>query len=199
MNHWVSVWANAMSIVDAKPESYSKNITLRYPILMSFTGNKIRITLDNFTGTDSVTFNQVTIAKTINTKEIDVSTLKQVTFNQNSSLTLQPGENQISDEIEIDVEKGEFLTVSIYCKDFTQMRCGVTTIGPLSKAFYAIGNQCEEAKLPRDFYKEIVWFYFLSRVDVYTDSKNKAILCYGDSITAQNWPEELQLKLMENN
>ena len=199
MNHYVSVWANAMSIADARPEGYAKDITLRYPILMPFKGNKIQITLDNFTGKEPVTFHQVTLAKTTKKEDVDASTITQVTFDGQKELTLEPGQSIVSDEIEMDVERGEFVSVSIYLGDYTQMRCAVTTIGPLTKGFYALGNQCDVDVMPRDFYKEIVWFYFLSRVDLFTDEKNQCVLCYGDSITAQNWPEELQLRLFEAN
>ena len=199
MNHYVSIWANAMSITDAKPEGYAKNITLRYPIFMPFSASKIQITLDNFTGKEDVTFSQITIAKTINKKDIDDTTLQQVTFDKNPTLTLKPGTSQVSDEIDMQIEKGESISVSIYFDDFTSMRCGVTTSGPLSAGFFCSGNQCEMSVLPQNQYKDTPWFYFLSQVDVYTDCANKCVLCYGDSITAQSWPEELQLLLYEAN
>ena len=34
--HWVSIWGNAVSIAENRPESYGKNITLRYPIYSHF-------------------------------------------------------------------------------------------------------------------------------------------------------------------
>ena len=38
-------------------------------------------------------------------------------------------------------------------------------------------------------------FYFLSNVSVYTETENRhAIVCYGDSITAQAWPDYLALR-----
>ena len=43
------------------------------------------------------------------------------------------------------------------------------------------------------------WVFFLSNIDIYTDEKNKAIICYGDSITSQNWPDEMLLELRKNN
>lgn len=195
---WVTNWSNAISIADARPEGYAKDITLRYPILSVFDGNKIRITLDNFTGKEPVHFEQVTISKTINEQDIDKSTLKQITFNGCSSVDIEAEANAISDEIEFNCVKGEKFTISIYLSDFTSMRAGVTTIGPLSKAFYALHNQCEAEILPRDIAKDIAWFYFLSDVEIYTEDTNEAILCFGDSITAQAWPEYLQLSLLDH-
>ena len=33
---WVSIWGNAVSIAENRPERYSKNITIRYPIHIPF-------------------------------------------------------------------------------------------------------------------------------------------------------------------
>ena len=40
---WVSIFGSAISITENKPESYGKNITLRYPIHLPFDGDKIKI------------------------------------------------------------------------------------------------------------------------------------------------------------
>ena len=29
---WISIWGNAVSIAENRPEGYGKNITLRYPL-----------------------------------------------------------------------------------------------------------------------------------------------------------------------
>ena len=42
MNQWVSVWGNAMSIVEQTPVGYAKDITLRYPVLMPLDGKSLR-------------------------------------------------------------------------------------------------------------------------------------------------------------
>ena len=38
-NRWVSVWGNAVSVAENRPERYAKNITIRYPIHVPFGGN----------------------------------------------------------------------------------------------------------------------------------------------------------------
>ena len=48
MMYWVTMWGNAQSTVLPQPAIYAKNITLRYPLFIPFSGNKIRITFDNF-------------------------------------------------------------------------------------------------------------------------------------------------------
>lgn len=46
--------------------------------------------------------------------------------------------------------------------------------------------------------KSTNWFYFLNNVEVLTEEKNKTVICYGDSITAQSWPDYLAEKCFEN-
>ena len=46
--NWVSMWGNAVSIAEHRPESYAKDLTLRYPIYAPFAGDALRFTLDNY-------------------------------------------------------------------------------------------------------------------------------------------------------
>ena len=61
MQKWVSVWGNAVSIAENRPERYAKEITLRYPITLPFSGSGVRLTFDNYCGTEPVTLEKVTI------------------------------------------------------------------------------------------------------------------------------------------
>ena len=89
--HWASVWGNAVSIAENRPETYSKNITLRYPVYSHFEGEAVRLTFDNYCGTDAIT-----IAKT--TVMID-DKFYTVTFDGSESVTIPAGENAVSDAL----------------------------------------------------------------------------------------------------
>ena len=45
---WCSMWGNAVSIAEHRPESYAKDITLRYPVYAPFDGTALRITFHNY-------------------------------------------------------------------------------------------------------------------------------------------------------
>ena len=60
-NHWVSVWGNAVSVAENRPERYAKNITIRYPIHVPFAGEAVRLTFDNYCGTEPITLHKVTV------------------------------------------------------------------------------------------------------------------------------------------
>lgn len=73
----------------------------------------------------------------------------------------------------------------------------VFTRGPLSIGSYAIGDQTECEKFPIDISRNTHYFYFLSNVSLYTSAENRTVICYGDSITAQDWPDYLTLRCRE--
>ncbi len=193
-----AIFAQAMSIVTHKPSQYAKNITLRYPFTSSFSGDKIRICLDNFTGKESVTFDSVTIGKVIHNQDMDSTSILDLTFNKEKSLTLLPGKQAYSDELDIKIEKGETYAISFYFKDFTHLRCGVYTQGPLSTAYFGEGDFSHSGVMNHDLSMKTSWIYFLSEVSVLTDSNHKVVTCYGDSITSQDWPDYLQKMMWDN-
>ena len=197
---YVSMWGNAISIADRRPENYTKNLTLRYPIHPVFDGDKIKLTLDNFCGTEAVTITEVFLAQNVKngSKEIKKETVTAVTFGGKTSVTIPSGEAVVSDEILFVVSKGNDISVSMYFADFTEMRSAVLITGPLSKGYYSVGNYAAAEELPLDYTRNTNWFYFLSNIEIYTEATNRAVICYGDSITSQAWPDYLTLRVEEN-
>lgn len=180
---WVACWGNATSITDQKEAMYAKNITLRYPIWMVFDGCALRLHFSNLTGTEPVTLSKVYIEQTT------------VTFDGEKSVLIEPGKEVTSDEIAYEVKAGTDVNVSIYLGEITQMNAGVLITGPLSRGQYAYGDHALEEELPADDTRNTNWFYFLNTVDVLTKAENHAFICYGDSITAQSWPDDLAIRL----
>lgn len=185
------MWGNAMSITERRPESYAKDITLRYSTFCPFNGDKIRLTFDNYCGTDDVCIEKTIV--TYNGHSVPV------TFSGKSQAFMKAGQNIISDEIELEVTAHEYpLEVSFYLKDFTQMRSSVYIQGPLTKGLFAVGNHILDSDIDINLSRKTNIVYFLSNVSIYTEEQNKAVVCYGDSITAQDWPEILQQKLIDS-
>lgn len=190
---WVACWGNATSITDREAAIYSKNITLRYPVRMCFSGDMLRFRFSNLTGTEPINI-KAYIAKSITDSDVDASTSRIITFAGTDSVEIRPGKEIESDEIPYNVNAGDTISVSIYLEDYTQMNSGTLITGPLSKGFYCYGNYAKAAILPDDYCRSTGWFYFLNTIDIHTKSENRALICYGDSITAQDWPDELALR-----
>lgn len=191
---WVSCWGNATSITDRRECTYAKDLTLRYPIRMPFTGSKLRFRFSNLTGTEPIAIDKAFVARE---HEERVTQHTPITFGGNVSTSIAPGKEIESDETTFHVEAGETITVSFYLKDFTQMNAGTLITGPLSKGQYSYGDFAEADLLPLDLTRHTQWFYFLNTVDILTEEKNHAVVCYGDSITAQSWPDWLALQTAE--
>ena len=183
---WVSVWGNAVSVAENRPERYAKDITLRYPVITSFSCSAVRLTFDNYCGTEPITLDKTTVFYDGN--------FYPVFFGGNRDVTIPAGENVVSDPLEIHVHAGQLLQISFYLKDFTLMRSVVYTCGPLSEGLYANGDQTENPDISIHTSRTTHLCYFLCNVAVLTAPSNRAIVCYGDSITAQNWPDELAVR-----
>ena len=109
-------------------------------------------------------------------------------------MTIGAGETVVSDPLELTITAGEMVQVSFYLGDFTLMRSVVYTCGPLSGGLYANGDETERAHISMETSRSTNLNYFLSNVSVLTPQENRTIVCYGDSITAQDWPDYLSLR-----
>lgn len=194
---WVACWGNATSITDRKECVYAKDITLRYPVRMVFSGSKLRFRFSNLTGTEPVTLTKAFVSKA-QTVSDESYCPKAITFSGKQSTTIEPGKELESDAISFDVTAGETVEVSMYFADYTQMNAGTLITGPLSEGKYSYGDYAEHKELPLDFTRRTNWFYFFNTIDILTEKKNYALVCYGDSITAQSWPDYLTLRCIEN-
>ena len=184
--HWVSVWGNAVSVAENRPERYARDITIRYPIHIPFSGRGVRLTFDNYCGTEPINLTRTTV--------FYGGKFYPVTFEGERRTTILAGENAVSDPLEISIRAGEILQVSFYLASFTLMRSVVYAQGPLSEGLYANGDRTEDAHIDLETSRKTHLFYFLSNVSVLTEGENRAIVCYGDSITAQDWPDCLALR-----
>lgn len=192
---WVACWGNATSITDRREAVYAKDITLRYPVKMCFGGDRLRLRFSNLTGTEPVRLTRVWVAR-LSTR--DGRQELPVTLQGHTCVPIRPGEEVVTDEVPLSVEPGDRLEVSIYLGEVTQMNAGTLVTGPLSQGFYAYGDFAEREELPLQLTRKTNWFYFLNTIDIHTLPQNRALVCYGDSITAQSWPDFLTLRAWEN-
>ena len=184
--HWVSVWGNAVSVAENRPERYARDITIRYPIHVPFDGQAIRLTFDNYCGTESVTLTRTTLFHN--------GKFYPVKFNSARPVTIRAGGRVVSDPLKVDIKAGDVVQVSFYLGGFTLMRSVVYASGPLSEGLYANGDETTNANISHQTSRSTHLFYFLSNVSVLAEKENRAIVCYGDSITAQDWPDDLAIR-----
>lgn len=188
--HFASIWGNAVSIGENRPEGYGKDITLCYPVYTQFAGDALRITYDNYCGTEEICITR-TIAR-IGDAWIPV------TFGGSRSAEVPAGGKLVSDEIPCQVEAESTFELRFYLETCTQLRSCVYVSGAHSDhALYATGDQTENPDISIEISRPIHFFYFLSNVSLHTAAENRTIVCYGDSITAQDWPDDLAVRCQQ--
>lgn len=200
-NKWVSCWGTATSITDRTAAIYAKNLTLRYPIRVVFNGGALRCRFSNLTGSEPVTLSYVSILSDWDNSGEKNAQTEQSThdlfFHGQPSVVIRPGEEVESDVLECPVRAGQTIWVSIYLGEMTQMNAGTLLTGPLSGGKYAYGDFGHESELPLELSRNTNWYYFLNTVDILTEEHCRALVCFGDSITAQDWPDYLAIRLWE--
>lgn len=189
---WVAVWGSSPSYTAAVPAVYAKNITLRYHLRAPFGGSRVRLHFNNLYGGEGAVIPRVYLAKS-------GRSAVPVTFGGEFACRLPFGAQVVSDEIDFSLARGEEYAVSFYLADFTPLRCGTKDTGPLCRFEYAEGDYAAAEALPAQHTVPIETAYFIDTVDLLTEEAHaSAVVCFGDSITAQSWPDYLALRLLRD-
>lgn len=187
---WVAVWGSAPSYTAPSPCRYAKDMTLRYNLRAMLSGSRIRLHLNNLYGKENAVITRMFVGA--EGKEI-----LPVTFGGDTACRLDAGAQVISDEIPFALTRGEDYFVSFYLADMTPLHCGTNDTGPLCRFQYAEGDHAQEYVLPEFHTTTTETAFFLDTIDVLTeDDQAHALVCFGDSITAQAWPDYLMLRVL---
>lgn len=193
---WVSMWGNAMSITEHRPSTYAKDITLRYPIFCTFSGHGLKIAFDNYCGTEPVTITRASVMKQGVFYQIQFADAENDGLAE--SIKIDAKGAAVGTVDDIDIEAGETIYVSFYLGDYTLMRSSVVALGPLSSGRFAVGDFTKTQDIPIEVSRSTDVFFFLSNISICTSKNNRSIVCYGDSITAQDWPDYLTLMFKDS-
>lgn len=205
---WIDIWGNAPSITEAKAEQYAKNITLTYLIPASVDGTAVKLRFSNRYGIEPITIDRLVITA-IAAGDSEVFRKRQMVdyplrpyagadqadmaYDQAEAvdfpLRIEAGAEAVTEPISLPVERGGMLMVSFYLKDFTSTRSSVFTSGIYSGGYVTEGDVCGSLILPGFSTISTNQNYMLTDLWVRSDTQAASILCYGDSITAQDWPE----------
>ena len=111
---WVACWGNATSIKDQTEGMYAKDLTLRYPIELCFSGSHLRFHFSNLTGMEPVSFTANVANTTSDGRTILPSTLQKITVNGSDVIRLEAGQAELeSDAILFPGKRGDKIAVSM--------------------------------------------------------------------------------------
>ncbi len=206
---WVTAWATAPEAADVDyiPTNPGlKGNTIRQVIRPSISGDTITITLSNEYGDIPVVFESVHIAKLKHSGSdaIDTSTDTVLTFDGSESVTVEAGETVTCDELSFDIEALEEVAITIKMGDYTG---GTVTCHKLSNSSTWITEGDCVSDESFSTVKVMSSWYYITRLDVWSEAGTKAIVCLGDSITDgacstynmyQSWCDQLAYMLNSN-
>ena len=201
-NGWVTTWA--ASPMQASPATAMSaggfnNQTLREIIYPSAGGSRVRVRLSNVFGTQPLVIGAASIGVQLSGANVVSSTLKSLTFDGNSTVTIPTGQEVVSDPLDYHVAAKENLAISIYLPHGTgpatnhsdaQQDNWVSTTGDFT------GSAAATA-----YTTDLTSWYFLDGVLVpRTAHLVGTVVAFGDSITDgaisqqdsnQRWPNVL--------
>ncbi len=129
---WIAAWGTGPT--DISLEGYSNiavpigNASARVVLTPTANGDKIRLRFSNYYGENVLKLTNVTVAASKNadsidlenvTSKIDTSTITQVTFGGNNSVSIPVGQEIYSDPINFKVEAMKNIAVTMYAGDFS--------------------------------------------------------------------------------
>ena len=192
----------------AFPDEQADDQTLRMVVHPSIGGDVWRAKLSNRFGTQPVTFGPVTAALQQSGATIVPGTSRQLTFDGQPSVTLQPGEERRSDPVRISLGDEEAQRSSLAVSLHVQGDSGPMTWHAASFATSYVtdpsagdhtGDTTEEA-----FPHSTTSWFFLTGLEVQRDDA-ATVVALGDSITDgffstingdDRWPDVLQRRLL---
>lgn len=179
------------------------NQTLRQTLRLAIGGNSIRLRLSNLFGTAPLTISAVHVARSTGGAGIDISTDRAATFGGQTSITIAPGSEVLSDPVSLSVPALSQIAVSMV---FTSPVSVATAHGYARDAVYvASGDQGVAQSFPPGA-QPLSSNYTLSAVEVADTDVARIVVAFGDSITEgvhstqnaeKSYPEQLNNRLQE--
>jgi lysophospholipase L1-like esterase len=182
------------------------NYTIRDVIHTSIGGSEVRIRLANTYGTAPVLMGHVTVALPAATGSAAAvpGSVRNVTFNGASTITIPAGAEALSDPVMLTVTADHDLLVST----FTPQPSGPVSYHPLAQQtsfFTTDGDHAGDADATAFTQQTYVWHY-LDEVDVLNPAAHGTVVTLGDSITDgyqstpnvdHRWPDDLARRLQQ--
>jgi lysophospholipase L1-like esterase len=199
-----STWASTQALLakECNPPIDLSNNSLRQIFKISIGGERFRIKITNKYGNDSLEIKSISIAAihSQGTGQIELNTLKKITFGNNGSISISKGEEINTDIIDYHLPSSSEVAISIF---FGKVPSNITGHKfSMTNSFIETGNKINEEKFSTNNKTE--HWYFISNIDVITNKPIKGLICFGDSITdgrfssidkQERWPDFLYKKL----
>jgi lysophospholipase L1-like esterase len=180
---WIVSWATSVHAADPDPEEPLLNLdgqTVRQRVRLSVGGERVRVRLSNEFGSAPLTVGAASIAVAIDASGIKPESLRVLKFSGRGSVTIPPGAPALSDPVDLVVEPGAGLTVSLYFPG----RVATPTLHGLAlkrTVVTARGDFTDAERIEAHAISQS--FLALGAVLVPRHGRQRLVVAFGDSIT----------------
>ena len=200
--NWIPTWtASPQSVWNPGNLVELAGQTVRQLARVSVGGTRVRIVLSNAYGQSPLVIGAAHVGISAEGAAIQPGSGRVLTFNGQSSLTLQPGSEVISDPVDIHVLPLSQLAVSLFLPEHTPVH--TLHFDGHQTAYIAAGNHAAADRFTAD--STLTQRPFLAAIQVDAPEQTRAIVALGDSITDgagsevdanQRWPDLLAQRLL---
>jgi lysophospholipase L1-like esterase len=180
---WLASWATAPSM--AVGAHSLENQTIRQVVRTSLGGEQIRVRFTNVFGSVPLSVTGARVAHSVGGAAIDPATDKELKFSGSASATIPPGEELVSDAVDLSVEPNTEVAISMYFAAPTQTT--TTHVYALRPNYVVAGDALSretltdfetfESQTPLGVFASS---YFLAALDVYRPKAN-VVVVFSDS------------------
>ncbi|WP_152880121.1 SGNH/GDSL hydrolase family protein [Duganella sp. FT27W] len=207
--HWVASWGTAQMVPETAnelPAANWRDASIRQIVHLSLGGSEVRVRLSNAYGTAPLLVDAASVARAVapGRAAIDAATLKVLTFDGRSAVTIPAGAEYYSDPVSLDAPAGADLAISLH---FTGEPARQTShSGARASSFLAAGNRTADADWPGA--ATVTRWFAIADVDVLAPRAAGALVAIGDSITDgygvttdgnDRWTDVLAARLRRDN
>ncbi|KAF2160269.1 hypothetical protein M409DRAFT_29358 [Zasmidium cellare ATCC 36951] len=198
--HWVDTWTAMPQLTEFSnlhPSPFNQtnlvffNSTIRQTFHVTTPSSQIRIRLSNAFGLTDLPITSMTIAiptapagqNLTGSSFINATTLQQVTFSGNRSITISPGALAVSDPLAFPIETNQILSTSIYLATGQATQYITSHPGSRTSSYISSGDFTTSPNITSPFTQEVFHWYFLSALEAWQPPSYSTIALIGDSIT----------------
>jgi lysophospholipase L1-like esterase len=201
---WITTWG--ASATEAATGVTVADLSVRLNAHISTGGSQVRIRLSNSFGVSAVTIGHATVGTASYSGSPAISgSLQTLTFNGQTSITIPPGAQALSDGVDFTVTPGQNLSVSLYLPNII-VNPSVNYFSQATSYLSVPGDHTEETS-GSSFPYPMNSYYYLSAIDVSGAAGVASVVAVGDSITEgygsaidanQRWTDDLAGRLQTN-
>lgn len=205
--HWVGTWGCApyKAQNNTPPSPGLTNNTLRQIVRVSIGGDTLRVKFSNITNPNTITIQSVNIAVSKGGSTIDASTIKELKFKSNASVTIPAKSAVTSDPVAFDLTPSMRLAITIYYGQFQSSADMTFHYGSRTDSYILTGDKTTSS----DFSSatKVERWYTINAIEVWAPETAAAVVALGNSITdgygltggLQNrWTDVFSEKLLAN-